>query len=158
MNLDTKEVAEELWKVIEARLTNRSNHTIGSQSAIKALENVVTPLVSPTRRGIQPSIYQVASKFDDIARRTLTRDTPSMDMLDEEIMTRDIVADMMACLKTILSKTVTQTLDEENTFTRRTLQHRQQSNFVAINNDEQDDDYISIVVKIHKKDILKALS
>ncbi|XP_020278064.1 uncharacterized protein LOC109851899 isoform X2 [Pseudomyrmex gracilis] len=158
VNLDPREVAEELWRVIEDRLTNRSKHAIGSQNAIKSLENAVTPLVSPTRRGIQPSIYQIASKFDDIARRMLTRDTPSMDMLDEEILTRDIVADMMACLKTILSKTVTQTLDEENMFTRRTLQHRQQSNSIAINTDEQNDDYISIVVKIHRKDILKALS
>ncbi|KYN07169.1 hypothetical protein ALC62_01835 [Cyphomyrmex costatus] len=72
---------------------------------MKDLKEAVISLVPHNRRGRTfPSIFQVATQLDKIARRAITRDTPSINMLDEEIMARDIVADMMASLKMILSK------------------------------------------------------
>lgn len=150
VNLNVQDVAEELWKVIEARLNNRT-HLTSSKSIMKDLKEAVTPLVSPTRKSkTSPSVFQVASQLDKITRRALTRDTPTMNMLDEEIMARDIVTDMMVSLKMYLSKK-TKLKDNENIFSRRTIYPP-----ISMNNNEQDD-YINVKVKIRRKDILDVL-
>lgn len=149
--MDPQEVAEELWQMIEARLSNRTNHLTSSENAIKELKRAVAPLMSPTRRGTSQSAFQVASQLDKITRRALTRDTPNIDLLDEEIITRDIVADMMSCLKLILSKTIRSKIDEADVSSRRTIQSP-----VKIH-DEEKDDYVNIRIKIRRKDILDAI-
>ncbi|CAL1681859.1 unnamed protein product [Lasius platythorax] len=150
VNLDPQEVAKELWKVIEARLSNHTGHITNSKNAIKELEKAVTPFVSPTRRGISQSAFQVASQLDKITRRTLTRDKPTMDMLDEEIMTRDIVADMMTSLKMILSKTIQSKIDEIDVSGRRAIHSP-----VKMYDDE--DDYVNVRIKMRRKDIVDAI-
>lgn len=146
--MDTQEIAMELWKMIEARLSNRTNHLTSSESTIKELEKAVTPFVSPTRRGTSQSAFQVASQLDKITRRVLTRDTPNIDLLDEEIMTRDIVADMMSSLK---MKTIQSKIDETDVSSRRAIHSP-----VKILSDEKDD-YVNVRIKIRRKDILDAI-
>lgn len=140
-------MAQELWKVMQAHFNN-SIHLTSSKSIMKDLKEAVTPLVSSTRKSrIFLSAFQVASQLDKITRKALTRDAPTMNMLDKEIMARDIVADMMVSLKLILSAKTE--LNFANTFSRRTIH----SPIVTNNND----DYVDIKVKIHRKDILDAL-
>lgn len=147
--MDPREVAKELWKVIEARLNNGTGHLTNSKNAIRELEKAVIPLVSTSRRGATPpSAYQVASEFDRITRRVLTRDAPAMNTMDEEIMTRDIVADMMVSLKMLLSKTIQSKIDEVDALTTRRMQ---------IPTMDYEDDYVDIMVKIRRKDIVNAL-
>ncbi|XP_032670240.1 uncharacterized protein LOC116843701 [Odontomachus brunneus] len=146
VNVDPEEVAKELWKVIEARLNNGTDHPISSWNAIRDLEKVVTPLVSPSRRSsTQPSAYQVANELDRITRRALTRDSPGISLIDEEIMTRDIVADMMVSLKMIQSRS-----EGTNAPSRRMYDP------VAATSDDERDDYVNIRIKIRRRDILNA--
>nr|XP_012219763.1 PREDICTED: LOW QUALITY PROTEIN: uncharacterized protein LOC105670686 [Linepithema humile] len=135
VNLDPREVAEELWKVMEARLSNGTSHITSSKSAIRDLKNTVQPILSSSRRdGTLPSAFQVAGQFDQITRRALTRDTSTINSLDEEILTRDIVADMMFCLKI------------------KTMRSP-----VTINSDEQED-YVNIKIKINKNNLINVLN
>ncbi|KAL6428766.1 hypothetical protein ACFW04_007971 [Cataglyphis niger] len=150
VNMNPQQVAEELWKVIEARLSNRTSHLTSSKSTIQELTKVVIPLTTPTRRTSQ-SIVQVASQFDKIARRALTRDAPNRDVLDEEIMTRDIVADMMTSLKMIISKTIQSKIEESDESNRRTIHSP-----VKIYDNEKDD-YVNIRLKIRRQDIFDAI-
>lgn len=146
VNVDAEEVAKELWKVIEARLNNGTGHLTNSWKAIRDLETVVAPIVSPNRRSTtQPSAYQVANELDRITRRALTRDTPGISLLDEEIMARDIVADMMVSLKMIQSR-----IDETDAPSRRMYDS------VATVNDDDRDDYVTVRIKIRRRDILEA--
>ncbi|XP_024872849.1 uncharacterized protein LOC112455276 [Temnothorax curvispinosus] len=154
VNVDPQEVAQELWKIIDARLNNNTNHITSSQSIMKDLEDAITPLVSPSRRGIPPSAFQVADQLDKITRRALTRDAPSMNMLDEEIMTRDIVADMMASLKIILSKDTQVKTDKKDTSGRRMMQRPVTT---TMSYDDELNDYANIRIKIRRKDILDAI-
>lgn len=151
VNLNIQEVAKELWKVIEARLTNRTTNIASSENAIKELEKVVQPLMSPTRRVGTHSAFQMASQFDKITRRTLTRDKPTMSELDAEIMTRDIVADMMTSLKMIISQTVQSKLDEAAVSNRRAMH----SSAKIYEDDE--DDYVNVRIKIRRKDMVDAI-
>lgn len=151
VNMDPKEVAEELWKLIEARLNNGTNYITNSQSTIKDLENAIEPLLSSTRRdGTSVSVYQVANELDKITRKALTRNTPTINTLDKEIMIRDIVADMMAYLKIFMSETIKSKNKVMHTSSRRILH-----NPPTINNNEQED-YVIINIKIYKKDLINA--
>lgn len=150
VSMDPQKVAEELWKVIEARLNNRTDHLTSSKSIIQELTKAVVPLMTPTRRTSQ-SIFQVASQLDKIARRALTRDVPNRDMLDEEIMARDIVADMMTSLKMMISKTIQSKIGESDVSNRRTIHSP-----VKIYDNEKDD-YANIRLKIRRQDILDAI-
>lgn len=144
MNVNPQEVAKELWKLIEARLNNGTGHPTNSWNTIKDLEKVVTPLVLGNRRSLtQPTAYHVASELDRITRRAIARDSPEIGLMDEEIMTRNIVADMMVSLKTVQSRS-----EEANKPSKRMYDSN-----VMTNNDEQDD-YVN--VKIRRQDILRA--
>ncbi|KAM0731097.1 hypothetical protein ACS0PU_002579 [Formica fusca] len=153
VNLNPQEVAEELWKVIQARLNNRTDHPTSSRSTIQELEKAVIPLTTPTRRGTSQSIFQVASQLDKIARRALTRDTPNRSLLDEEIMARDIVADMMTALKVMISKTIQSKINEANVSSRRTNSIHSPVKIY----DNEKDDYVNIRIKIRRQDIFDAI-
>lgn len=153
VNINAQEVAQELWKIIETRLNNQTSHVTSSKSIMKDLEEAVIPLVLPTRRGkTSLSAFQVANQLDKITRRALIRDTPAINVLDKEIMARDIVADMMASLKMILSKEAQLTDKNDNTLNRMT--HHVVT--TTMSNDNKQDDYMNIRIKIHRKDILDA--
>ncbi|XP_018406154.1 PREDICTED: uncharacterized protein LOC108782378 [Cyphomyrmex costatus] len=153
VNVNAEELAQELWKIIETRLNNRTNHISSSKSIMKDLKEAVISLVPHNRRGRTfPSIFQVATQLDKIARRAITRDTPSINMLDEEIMARDIVADMMASLKMILSKQTHLKTNQKDS-SRRMMQR---FDTTMSDNDEQNN-YVNVRIKIHRKDILDVL-
>lgn len=155
MNVNAQELAEELWKIIESRLNNDTDHLTSSKSILKDLQDAVIPLVSPSRRSTTlPSAFQVASHLDEITRRALTRDAPSINMLDEEIMTRDIVADMMASIKIFLSKQTQVKANKRHSPQRRML-HSPVS--TTTDDDNEQDDYANVRIKINRKDILNAL-
>lgn len=149
VNVNPEDVARELWKMIEARLNNGTSHFTISRNTIRDLEQVVAPLVMPSRRSaMQLSAYQVASELDRITRKALTHDTPGMSLMDEEIMTRDIVADMMISLKTIQSK-----IEEEDEPERRMFESVTTEKNV---HDDEQDEYVKIRIKIRKRDIINA--
>lgn len=154
VNVNAQEMAQELWKIIKARLNNQTNHITSSKNIMKDLEEAVIPLVSSTKRdGTSPSAFQVANQLDKITRRALTRDTPAINVLDKEIMARDIVADMMASLKIILSKDNQLKTDKNATLNRKMMHHVITT---TMSNDNEQDDYMNIRIKIHRKDILDA--
>ncbi|XP_018315805.1 RUS1 family protein homolog [Mycetomoellerius zeteki] len=136
VNVNAQELAQELWKIMETRLNNRTIHITNSKSIKKDLERAVIPLVSHNRRdGTSPSVFQVATQLDKIARRAIIRDSPSINMLDEEIMARGIVADMMASTKMTLSKqTYPKTNQKKDSFSRRMLQR---SDTKTMSNDDE---------------------
>ncbi|RLU21612.1 hypothetical protein DMN91_005985 [Ooceraea biroi] len=106
VNVDTKALAEELWKLIEIHLTNISDVS-SQQKIIENLEKAITPLISPTTaRKSMSSTYQVATELDQITRNALNTYFPATNILDKEIMTRDIVANMMSSIKAFLLKTL----------------------------------------------------
>ncbi|EFN75598.1 hypothetical protein EAI_04564 [Harpegnathos saltator] len=147
VNVDPEQVAKELWKVIEARLNNSTSHPTNSWNAIKDLEKVVASLVSPNRRSsAQPSAHQVANELDRITRRALSRGIPNINLMDEEIMTRDIVADMMVSLKMIQSRAY-----ETDAPVRRMYEPA-----TSAENDDSED-YVNVRIKIRRRDILDAL-
>ncbi|XP_011688271.1 PREDICTED: putative uncharacterized protein DDB_G0286901 [Wasmannia auropunctata] len=166
VNINAQNVAQELWKIIESRLNNRSDHITSLKNIKKDLEDAIIPLLH-SRRGISPSTFQVADQLDKITRRALIRDTPDINMLDEEIMTRDIVADMMASLKVVLSKGNQSKTDKKNkskTDNRNNKKDKpgrrmlQQSVTTAMSDDNKQNDYVNVRIKMHRKDILDALS
>jgi len=124
VNVDAQKVAEELWKIIETHL-NDDTDLMSSKSIQKDLEDAIIPLVSPSRRKSSPSVFQVANQLDNITRKALIKNELDINMLDEEIMARDIVANMMATLKMILSKETPSQLNtnNEDSFNRR-MMHR----------------------------------
>jgi len=153
VNVNAQEMAQELWKIIKTRLNNQTNIT-SSKNIIKDLEEAVIPLVLPTKRDeTSPSAFHVANQLDKITRRALTRDTPAINILDKEIMARDIVADMMASLKIILSKENQLKTDKKATLNRKMMHHVVTT---TMSNDDEQDDYMNIRIKIHRKDILDA--
>ncbi|XP_018361341.1 PREDICTED: uncharacterized protein LOC108760056 isoform X2 [Trachymyrmex cornetzi] len=154
VNVNAQELAQELWKIIEPRLNNRTNHITNAKSIKKDLKEAVIPLVSQNRRsGTSPPVFQVATQLDKITRRAITRDSPSINMLDEEIMTRYIVADMMAFLKIILSKQTCPKTNQKDSHSRRMIQRSDTTTM----SDDDEQNYANIRIKIHRKDILNAL-
>ncbi|XP_014484119.1 PREDICTED: uncharacterized protein LOC106749310 [Dinoponera quadriceps] len=153
VNVDPQEVAKELWKVIEARL-NSTGHPTHAWNAIKDLEKVVAPLVMPGRRSLtQPSAYHLATEFDQIARRALTRDTPGLNLMDQEIMIRDIVAEMMVSLKMIQSKIEEASFNHFGLRTEATPNRRMYEPITTVSDDEHND-YVNVKIKMRKQDIL----
>lgn len=153
VHLNSKEVAEELWKVIQTHLDNDIGY-FNSRNVIKDLERVVMPVVSSSRRSVMPqSIVQVANKFDKITRRVLTRDAPTMNAIDEEIKTRDIVADMMASLKMILLRKIQDRIEETE---NKEFEGRRMHGPVTTDNVKRDD-YVDVRIKIHREDIINML-
>jgi len=136
VNVDAQKVAEELWKIIETHLNNNTDLT-SSESIQKDLEDAIIPLVSPSRRDSSPSIFQVANQLDNITRKALIKNKSDINMLDEEIMARDIVADMMTTLKRILSKETPSQLNinNKNSFNRR-MMHRPINNTTTTISDD----------------------
>ncbi|KAG7189359.1 hypothetical protein KM043_017009 [Ampulex compressa] len=150
VNIDAREVAKELWKVIENRLGNGTARTANTRNTIKDLERAVAPLVSPTRRGgVPPSAHQLANNLDRITRRALIRTSRDRDDIEEEIMTRDIVADMMVSLKLMLESAEQSKVDKmpKEIGTRRMQDSRM----------EEEDEYVHIGVKIKRMDVVRAL-
>ncbi|XP_036144293.1 uncharacterized protein LOC118646106 [Monomorium pharaonis] len=147
VNVNAQELALELWKIIESRLNNCTNHTSSSNSIVEDLKEAITPLVSPNRRSSTPSAFQVASQLDSITRRALIRNMPNINMLDEEIMARDIVADMMASMKIFLSKQAAKKGPS------RRMMHRPAATTMY---DNKEDNYVNIRIKINRKDIFNA--
>ncbi|KYN45150.1 hypothetical protein ALC56_00400 [Trachymyrmex septentrionalis] len=97
-------------------------------------------------------IFQVAIQLDKITQKAIIRDFPSINKLDEEIMARDILADMMASLKMILSKQIPKT-NQKDSHNRRMIQRS--GKIIMLDEDEQN--YVNVRMKIHRNDILNAL-
>jgi len=137
VNVDAQKVAEELWKIIETHLNNDTDLT-SSKSIQKDLEDAIIPLVLSSRRDSSSSIFQVANQLDNITRKVLIKDKSDINMLDEEIMVRDIVANMMATLKMIMSKETPSQLNTNNkdSFNRR-MMHRPINNTTTISDDNK---------------------
>ncbi|EGI57467.1 EF-hand calcium-binding domain-containing protein 1 [Acromyrmex echinatior] len=133
VNVKAQELTQELWKIIDSHLN--TNYVTSSKSIEKDLKNAIMPLVSHNRRsGTSPPVFQVATQLDKITRRAITREFPSINKLDEEIMAKDIVADMMVSLKTILSKQI----DPKDSHNRRMMQR---SDSTMSDDDEQNYNY-----------------
>ncbi|KAG5306830.1 EFCB1 protein, partial [Acromyrmex insinuator] len=148
VNVKAQELTQELWKIIDSHLN--TNYVTSSKSIEKDLKNAIMPLVSHNRRsGTSPPVFEVATQLDKITRRAIIREFPSINKLDEEIMAKDIVADMMISLKTILSKQI----DPKDSHNRRMMQR---SDSTMSDDDEQN--YVNVRIKIHRKDILNLLS
>ena len=67
-------------------------------------------------------------------------------------MARDIVADMMASLKVILSKQTHLKINQNN-HNRRMMQYSDTTTM----SDDNEQNYVNVRTKIHRKDILNAL-
>ncbi|EZA54291.1 hypothetical protein X777_06166 [Ooceraea biroi] len=151
MNVNARDVAKELWKLMKTRLNNGTSNFISEENIIEDLENAVKPFVSPTRRGMsQLHAYQVATDLDQIIRTAYIRNFPNMNMLDIEIATRNIAANMMAMLKVLLSKNLVRSQSDEMGLSGRRM-------IYASPNDDKQNDYVDIKIKIRREDILNAV-
>ncbi|KAF7991702.1 hypothetical protein HCN44_010503 [Aphidius gifuensis] len=127
VNVDPKDVAAELWKLIEEHidvpLTRRS---FTSNYIIEDLEKIVVPIIQPTRRSAT-SPFQLADALDRVTRRALNNNS-NVNInasIDREILTRDIVTKMMKKLKII---------------TNFTKKKNAMANKIHDNNDDDDND------------------
>ncbi|KAL6255055.1 hypothetical protein P5V15_013388 [Pogonomyrmex californicus] len=146
-----------LWPIIEKRMSGNASDYVTDYYNEQKNKNFPSNISSDSRQTIDEQgsnhvlysdeLFSQEKELDKITRRALTRDAPTINILDEEIMTRDIVADMMVSLKMFLSKEIKSEIDETDTPNRRSL-HRP----IATN-----DDYVTIRIKIRKKDIVDAL-
>ncbi|XP_034940237.1 uncharacterized protein [Chelonus insularis] len=171
VNVDPKEVAKELWSIIEERMDKPpSRRSPLTQQIMTELENIITPIIRPTRRS-QPSAYEVAAALDHVTRRAFKNDIGQSNAIENEIVTRNTVADMMSTLKEIQSQEK-QSSDSSETGTnlgqtRRTLSSLKDNHFSNNNNNldddfddndkDSDDDYVKLSIKVKKEVLRRAL-
>ncbi|KAK0171527.1 hypothetical protein PV328_004974 [Microctonus aethiopoides] len=146
VNVDPKEVATELWKIIvkEHPALQQSN---GARAYVNELEEIIKPYLQPARRS-EPSAYEVANGLDFITRRALNNQPTELDAAEEESLTRTIVAHMMTTLKNIReNETDLSAMTYDNLkSTRRMLPGNDKNNFKRYNDDEN----IDLLIRIRK--------
>lgn len=139
VNVDPKDVAAELWKLIEEHMdlpsTRRSFAT--SNYIIDDLEKIVVPIIQPTRRSSTPP-FEIADALDRVTRRALNNNSNlninTNASLDKEIVTRDIVTKMMKKLKLI-----TNFAKKKNTMANKSHNGNENSNENDNENDNDND-------------------
>lgn len=135
VNVDPRDIAEELWKLIQNRLSkNSTRRFLHTSKHLGELRKIVQPLVTtkPSHGGsLKASVQEVADELDDVAREALIKDDPVRDPIELEILARGIVGDMMALLKKIFRERKPET---------------------------NDDEYLTLAVKIRKKELRNTIS
>lgn len=152
VNVDPKEVATELWKIIvkEHPALQQSN---GARAYVNELEEIIKPYLQPARRS-EPSAYEVANGLDFITRRALNNHPTELDAAEEESLTRTIVAHMMTTLKNIReNETDLSAMTYDNLkSTRRMFPGNDKNNFKRYNDDEN----IDLLIRIRKGKVVDA--
>ena len=152
LNVDPEEVAQRLWKIIQENLNQKANpdsRTLTKQQ----LKRAITPLVSSTRRGFtEVPIVEIGDHLEKITRRCLTMDDPDRPLVDREIMTKDIVAEMMSTLKDVVTPDKKQL--PEDAPSRRMIEIPENSTEES----ESDDRYATLEVKVQRRDIKKIIN
>ncbi|XP_033208009.1 uncharacterized protein LOC117167292 isoform X2 [Belonocnema kinseyi] len=149
LNVNSEEVAQRLWQIIQDNLMqdpNKLSHVTQEQ-----LKQAIMPIVSNTRRGLTTvPITEIGDKLEEITRKCLIMDNPKRPPVDREILTRDIVADMMSTIKNVVHKGQSH---KEKVPTRRMMEHggnpRKES--------AADNPYATFQVKIQRSEILKVI-
>lgn len=158
VNLDPKNVALELWKLMRNRISNNTRNFISEQNIIDDLETAVMPFVTPSRRTMTPLYaYQVATDLDQIIRTAFIRNFPNMNLLDVEVTTRNIVANMMATLKILVSRNSIGSADDDDDADVDARLSGRRMIHAAHDDSRHRDDYVDVQIKIRRKDILDAL-
>ncbi|XP_015587748.1 uncharacterized protein LOC107264230 [Cephus cinctus] len=152
VNVDAKAIAEELWKVIEAHLKLKPNRrSFDSQVKLRELENIVSSILTPSRRGSHgPSPFEIAHQLDHVARSAISNDGLRENSLDTEIVFRNIVSEMLEDLKGIMGNE--ETSDREKSFDDSSNEHRRGLS-VSKNNNE----FVDLKMRILKEDLAKAV-
>ncbi|XP_015111070.1 uncharacterized protein LOC107037181 [Diachasma alloeum] len=102
VTVDPKTVASELMKLIEERTgKHQGRRTLDTYHTMEDIEKVITPVLAPARRSNAPSAFETAYALDHITRRALTKDGTKPPTIEEEIATRNVVAEMMKTLRSL---------------------------------------------------------
>lgn len=167
VNVDPKDVAKELWKIIEKRMDNPpSRRSQLSHEVVKELENIVTPIVIPSRRKNEPSAFEIADALDHVTRKALKDGSKERSSMEDEILTRSIVANMMKTLHEVQTIESRYMRPSESILkygqTRKSLKVDNDSNSNSNSNSNEsvgeDDDYIKLLFKVRKGMLLKTNS
>lgn len=153
MNVDPKDVAKELWALIQARLEDRpTRRSLPSEGAIEELEKIVTPVVSPSRRSKGPmNPYQVSRALDRVTRQALLGNRVGNPAIEDEIDTAEIVARMLFKLKLILDAQETQNKLEDD---RKLHLPLGVEKLITID-DSSDSDVVKITLNLKKTALLQ---
>ena len=156
VNVDPKDVAKELYKLIENRIDPGTGRRAPiNRETIEELEKIVGPVVSPTRRSHRPSAFEIAYSLDHVTRKAILGDHLTDPTIDDEIVTRDIVADMMQKLKVISDQ---ENRRNEKLYRTHDASRRSMQVSVDDDRDDNDDDTISVTVKILRSELAKKCS
>ncbi|XP_057331452.1 uncharacterized protein LOC130671525 [Microplitis mediator] len=167
VNVDPKDVAKELWKIIEKRMDNPpSRRSQLSHDVIRELENIVTPIVIPSRRKNEPSAFEIADALDHVTRKALKDGSKERSSMEDEILTRNIVANMMKTLHEVQTIESKYMRPSESVLkygqTRKSLKTDDDSNSNSNSNEsvgkDEDDDYVKLLFKVRKNMLLKTNS
>lgn len=155
VNVDPKDVAKELWKLIQNRMDDRQGRrSADDQRIVEELEKIVTPIVRPTRRSHKPTAFELAYSLDHLTRKALIGDHMQRPTIEDEIVTRDVVARMMMKLKTI-TKEEEESLDLRGPANTRRMQVSEEDERKN-DYDGDDDEFVNVNLKIRKSELLKA--
>ncbi|KAH0549016.1 hypothetical protein KQX54_005181 [Cotesia glomerata] len=153
VNVDPKEVAKELWKILEKRLDNPpSRRSQTSKEMIKELETIVSPIVLPSRRANEPSAFEIADALDHVTRKALQVDSVERSSMEKEILTRNIVANMMKTLDDVKKVESQLSLPSEGVInygqTRKSLLLKDEADNLSAESGE--DEYVKLIIKIRR--------
>lgn len=153
VNVDPKEVAKELWKILEKRLDNPpSRRSQTSKEMIKELETIVSPIVLPSRRANEPSAFEIADALDHVTRKALQVDSVERSSMEKEILTRNIVANMMKTLDDVKKVESQLSLPSEGVInygqTRKSLLLKDEGDNFSVESGE--DEYVKLIIKIRR--------
>ena len=146
LNVNSEEVAQSLWQIIQQNLSRDPDKL--SWVTQQQIKQAIIPIVSSTRRGFATvPITQIGDQLEKITRRALIVDAPNRSAVDREILTRDIVANMMSTLKNIVPN--------EQKFTKNIPARRMITGGPLKKIPELDSSYVTFQVKVQKRDISK---
>lgn len=150
VNVDPKDVAAELWKIIEKHLERPpSRRSLETYYTKKQLERVLTP-------NRETSAVKIAEELDLVTRRALNNNA-NTNTIDNEIKTREIVSQMMKKLKDISKNdgVVVDDDDDSGDVDDDSEDTSVEERMQAI--DDDDDEYVILNLRLRKTTLLDAL-
>ncbi|XP_063993503.1 uncharacterized protein LOC135171099 [Diachasmimorpha longicaudata] len=160
VTVDPKTVASELMKLLEARAgKHQGRRALDAYQTVLDIEKAITPLLAPARRANSLSPFETAYALDHIARRTITKDGSKPPTIEEEIATRDVVADMMKTLRSLTEGESEKKQHEAGPIASRTLGDTQDFGHIKRSEaKENDDDFIILELEVSKAGLKNALA
>lgn len=107
MNINAKEIAEELWKIISMHLKDNKNSVtrrLLQEDSINELEQIIRRVVEPTRRLSPSTEFELAKNYERIVRRAIPIFGLNQSPPESNIDVDNVVDDMMWATETLINQ------------------------------------------------------